>query len=254
MWFDSHCHLFACGEGEGLERIIERARAAGVEEMLVAGTDLPTSKEAARLAARDGIYAAAGVHPNDSRSWDGATAAALEEIMASERIVAVGESGLDFYRTDSPPERQRDAFGSHIELAKRRRKALVIHTRDSVDDALLALEGAGPPERAVFHCWSGDRPQMERALALGAYISFAGNVTFKRSSALRALAALVPEDRLVIETDSPYLAPVPFRGKPNEPARVPLVGAVVAEARGVSLGEVAAITTTNARRLFAVAG
>lgn len=179
-------------------------------------------------------------------------AAAVADLAADSSVVAVCETGLDFYRRGAPSERQRAAFGAHIDLARHLNKALVVHTRASVDEALDALEAAGAPERVVFHCWSGDRRQMERALTLGAYVSFAGNISFKRSEELRALARLVPEDRLVVETDSPYLAPDPHRGKPNEPALLPLVGAVVAAARGASAPDVAEVTTANARRLFGI--
>jgi TatD DNase family protein len=250
MWFDSHCHLFECDEGG--TSVIERARAAGVREMLVAGTDLETSTRAIALGSNDGVYAAAGVHPNSCETWDDSMAAAVADLAADSSVVAVGETGLDFYRRGAPSERQRAAFGAHIDLACHLNKALVVHTRASVDEALDALEAAGPPERVVFHCWSGDRRQMERALTLGAYVSFAGNISFKRSEELRTLARLVPEDRLVVETDSPYLAPDPHRGKPNEPALLPLVGAVVAAARGASAPDVAEVTTANARRLFGI--
>jgi TatD DNase family protein len=249
MWFDSHCHLFDC-IGDDVTDVIERARAAGVAEMLVAATDLDTSRSAMSLAATEGIYAAVGVHPNVSHRWDEAMGAQLEDHLGKPEAVALGETGLDFYRASSPVDRQRHAFIAHIDLARRFDKALVVHTRDSIADALELLEATGPPERVVFHCWSGGLRHMERALELGAFISFAGNVSFRKAADLRGLAALVPDDRLVIETDAPYLAPDPRRGGPNEPALVALVGAVVAEVRGVAIDRLAQTTTANARRLF----
>ena len=249
MWFDSHCHLFDC-IGDDVTDVVERARAAGVAEMLVAATDLDTSRSAMSLAATEGLYAAVGVHPNESHRWDEATGAQLEDHLGKAEAVALGETGLDFYRDSSPVDRQRHAFISHIDLARRFDKALVVHTRDSIADALELLEATGPPERVVFHCWSGGLRHMERALELGAFISFAGNVSFRKAADLRGLAALVPDDRLVIETDAPYLAPEPKRGRPNEPALVALVGAVVAEVRGVAIDRLAQMTTANARRLF----
>jgi TatD DNase family protein len=248
MWFDAHCHLFSCNGNAG--DVIARARAAGVEEMVVAATDLETSRSALSLAETPGVYAAVGIHPNESLGWNPEAAGLLEDHLRRSAAVAVGETGLDFYRDDAPAQVQRDAFVAHIDLASRFDRALVVHTRDSVDEALDTLEKVGPPDRVVFHCWSGGLRHMERALDLGAFISFAGNVSFKGAADLRALAALVPDDRLVVETDAPYLAPDPHRGRPNEPALVALVGAVVAGVRGVTNDRLAQTTTTNARRLF----
>jgi TatD DNase family protein len=165
-------------------------------------------------------------------------------------VRAVGETGLDFYRDWVEPDVQRRAFRDHIALAKRFDKALVIHTRDSIDGVLDELEAAGPPQRLVFHCWSGGDDALRRALALGSYVSFAGNVSFRSAEALRSAAAQVPPDRLLVETDSPYLAPVPHRGKPNEPALVTHVGEAVAAARGEEVETVARVTTANARTLL----
>ncbi len=250
MWFDSHCHLFDC-EGP-VEAVLERARAGGVREILVAGTDLETSGRALNLARHDGVYAAVGVHPNSSAAWEDREVARVEELLVREAAVAVGESGLDFYRDHSPPERQHRAFAAHIGLAKRYDKALIIHTRDSVDAAIESLEHYGPPARLVFHCWSGDAMQLKTALALGAFISFAGNVTFKNAGALRAVVPLVPEDRLLVETDSPYLAPEPKRGRANEPAFVSYVGRAIAAERDASADRIAISTARNARELFGV--
>jgi len=251
-WFDSHCHLFDC-EGSPADALA-RARAAGVGEVLVAGIDEPSSENALRLASTSGVYAAVGVHPNAAGSWDGSRIDALDDLLGRKEAVAVGETGLDFHREDAPPERQRDAFRAHISLARAHAKALVIHTRASVDAVLDELENAAPVVGAVFHCWSGDSDQLARAVALGACISFAGNITFERNADLRALVGHVPSDRLLVETDSPYLTPVPHRGKPNEPAWLPLVGSAVARARGDSVERIARTTRANARRLFALEG
>ena len=248
MWFDSHCHLFDV-EGEPGD-VVARAADAGVAGMLVCGTDPATSARAVDLARLPGVWAAAGLHPTSAREWDEDVAAGLERMLRHERVVAVGESGLDMYWDTSFLDVQQRVFEVHVAWAKRYDKALVIHTRSSVDEAIATLTRVSPPERLVFHCWSGDRAQMERALALGSFVSFAGNVTFKSAAALRELAAAVPEDRLLVETDSPYLAPVPHRGKPNEPANVALVGSAVAEARGQSVAEIADATSRNARRLL----
>jgi TatD DNase family protein len=250
VWFDSHCHLFDV-EGEPGDAVA-RAAGAGVTDMLVCGTDPPTSARAVELAELPGVWAAAGLHPTSAREWTDDVEAAIEELLSHGRVVAVGESGLDMYWDTSYLDVQQRVFEAHVRWAKAHDKALVIHTRSSVDEALETLERVSPPERLVFHCWSGDRAQMGRALDLGSFVSFAGNVTFKSAGALRELAALVPEDRLLVETDSPYLAPVPHRGKPNEPANVALVGAAVAAARGAPVETVAEATTRNARRLLAI--
>ncbi|MDQ3915342.1 MAG: TatD family hydrolase [Actinomycetota bacterium] len=248
MWFDSHCHLFDV-EGEPAD-VVARAAAAGVTEMLVCGTDHPTSARAAELARLPGVWAAVGLHPTSAKEWTDDVAARIETLLAHDRVVAVGESGLDMHWDTSYLDVQRAVFEAHVAWANEHDKALVIHTRSSVDEALQTLEDVTPPERFVFHCWSGDSAQLERAVGLGAFVSFAGNVTFKSASALRELAARVPEERLLVETDSPYLAPVPHRGNPNEPAHCALVGAAVAEARGEPLERVAETTTLNARRLL----
>jgi TatD DNase family protein len=250
VWFDSHCHLFDV-EGEPGE-VVERAVAAGVTDMLVCGTDHATSARAAELARLPGVWAAAGLHPTSAREWTDEVAGAIEGLLAAERVVAVGETGLDMYWDTSYLDLQRSVFEAHIAWARRHDKALVIHTRSSVDEALQTLEDVTPPERFVFHCWSGDDVQLRRAVELGAYVSFAGNVTFKSAGGLRELAARVPEERLLVETDSPYLAPVPHRGKPNEPAHCALVGAAVAEARAEPLEQVAETTTANAQRFLGI--
>lgn len=250
-WFDSHCHLHLCEEGPGAA--VSEARSAGVQEMLTVGIDVATSKLAADLASQEGVYAAVGVHPNDCAGFSRDDAVALEKLAGEPGVVAIGETGLDLYRDAVPMTQQATVFDVHIELAARLDKALVIHTRASVGPALDRLTTSGPPARLVFHCWSGDERELQRALEMGAYVSFAGNVSFKNAPALRNLAALVPEDKVLVETDSPFLSPEPHRGRPNAPKRVVDVGAAVAATRGVAIEEIAAATTGNARRLYGVA-
>lgn len=251
MWFDSHCHLHLCEENSEVPEILDRALRAGVTEMLTVGIDLPSSRRALELAEHDGVRAAVGVHPNSSTQWDTDTASAIGELLKDPRVTAVGETGLDFYRDAAPPETQKRTFADHIELSKTYDKTMVIHTRDSLDETLDVLRDVGPPRRFVFHCWSGDMEQLEAALELGAHISFAGNVSFKSAENLRDAARAVPAERLLVETDSPFLSPVPHRGKPNEPRLVTSVGVAVANARGDSVDQIAAQTTGNARGLFA---
>ncbi len=251
MWFDSHCHLHLCEAGGPVEEVIARAHAAGVSTMVTIGIDVESSKRAVSIAQRNnGVYASVGVHPNDADQWEPQTALAIESALAEDCVIAVGESGLDFYRDAVSPEAQAAAFRDHIRLAKEFDKVLVIHTRESVAAALDVVDEEGPPGRILWHCWSGDEQQLNRALAMGSCISFAGNLSFKSARQLRDVAPLVPQDRLLVETDSPFLSPVPFRGKPNEPARVIHVGEAVAMARGTTTDAVARSTTDNALRLF----
>lgn len=252
MWFDSHCHLHLVAEETDVDEVVRSARAEGVEEMLTVGIDVPSSRASAALAERFGLWAAAGLHPNSADAFSAEVEVALDEMMNDERVVAVGESGLDFFRSDATPANQRRAFSAHVALAKSRDAALVIHTRDSLSEALDQLEAEGPPERLVFHCWSGGRTELERALALGAFVSFAGNVSFKSAGELRAVGELVPQKRLLVETDSPFLAPTPRRGKPNRPQYLPLVGEALAAARGEDPADLMAVTRRNARRLLAL--
>ncbi len=248
-WFDSHCHLQNCEEPPAI--IVERARDAGVRWMLCAATDVDTSRIVAALDL-EGVYAAVGVHPNDATGWDASARAAIEELLGSDSVVAVGESGLDFYRDEAPAETQRDAFEAHIDMALEHDRALVIHTRESLTETIEILEARSRLPRLVFHCWSGAASMLDRALATGGYISFAGNVSYKNAAPLREVAAVVPAEKLLVETDSPYLAPMPHRGHPNEPAFVVDVGAAVAGARGEDVSAIAAQTAENAKRLFAI--
>ena len=251
MWFDSHCHLHICEEEASLDDLLTRARMTGVEQMIAIGIEVASSERALAIAREhEGVYSSAGVHPNDAISWTEEAGKRIDELLAHDEVVAVGETGLDFYRDHAPHDVQRAAFRDHIELAKGHNKPLVIHTRDSTAAAIEELEAVGPPGKLIFHCWSGNADELTRALELGAHVSFAGNVSFKSAGNLRDAARLVPDDRLLVETDSPYLAPVPHRGKPNEPGFVVAVGRAVAEARGQDVADIAGATTANARRIF----
>ena len=259
MWFDSHCHLYELDPPEGsdetdsLDEVLRRAEAAGVAGILVPGTDPETSAHAVRLAARTGVWAAAAWHPSSVKGWQDSWAEAIEELVALDEVRAVGETGLDHYWDTSYNDDQERAFAAHVRLSKEYDKALVIHTRDSLGAVLAILEDLGAPERTIFHCWSGETPeQMRRALDLGGFVSFAGNVSFKNAPGLRAAAALVPQDRLLIETDAPYLAPVPKRGKRNEPGFLVHVGEAVAAARHEDPADLAEMTTRNARAILGI--
>ncbi len=238
-WIDNHCHL----ESDTLEATVAQASSAGVERMIDVGTDAATSIAAvAKAAACDRVWATVGVHPHEARHGiDG-----IEEMLGSNRVVAVGESGLDYHYNHSPPADQQVVFAAHIEMAHRHRMPLVIHTREAWDDTFAILDEGGVPERTVFHCFTGGADEARAALDRGAYLSFSGIVSFPSADDVRAAAELCPMDRLLVETDSPYLAPVPLRGKPNTPANLPLVGEALARVHGVPSETVAEHTWDNA--------
>ncbi len=243
-WTDDHCHL---GHLEDVGAALADAAAAGVERVVDVGTDVADSTEAAdRAAAHEAVWATAGVHPHEARhGMEG-----LEALLARDEVRAVGECGLDFHYDHSPRDVQRDVFRAQIELAHRHDRALVIHTREAWDDTFALLEEVGVPERTVFHCFSGGEVEADRALALGAHLSFSGIVTFPSADDVRAAALRCPDDRLLVETDAPFLTPVPHRGKPNRPGLVTLVGEKLAELREQEPSTVADLTWANATRLY----
>ncbi|HEX2177968.1 MAG TPA: TatD family hydrolase, partial [Actinomycetota bacterium] len=246
---DSHCHLDSL-EGD-LDEALQRAASAGVGTMITIGTDLPSSREAVRIAsAHPEVYATVGIHPYDAEDFDEVVGAEIELLAGDPRVVAVGEVGLDFYRDHSSPAAQHRAFKAQIALAKRLGKPMVLHIREAFPQVIAQLEEAGPPETLIFHCFSGGAAEAEVAVGMGGFVSFAGNVSYKTAETLREAARVVPLDRLLVETDSPYLSPVPHRGKPNEPRNVADVGAALAAATGRPVEEIAEATTGNARRAF----
>ncbi|MEZ4280166.1 MAG: TatD family hydrolase [Myxococcota bacterium] len=258
MWLDSHCHLTADRFDEDREAVLERAFAAGIEAMISIGSGYGTAgnAEAIALAERDPrIHATVGVHPHDAASLDDAGRLALRAALDHPRVVAVGECGLDYHYMNSPREIQRSVFAEQVALAREKALPVSIHVRsddESAYDDLLAIwiaEG-GRALEGVLHCYTGSLAFARRALDEGFCVSFSGIVTFKKSTALREVARAIPGDRLLVETDAPFLAPEGHRGRRNEPAWVPLVGAVLAELHGLSPEAIARTTTRNARRLF----
>jgi TatD DNase family protein len=251
-WTDDHCHL-GWGEDDRLDpaaadALVADAVAAGVERMVSVGTDATRSADAIAAARRypGRVWATVGLHPHEARhGLDG-----LADLLSAPEVVAVGECGLDYYYEHSPRDTQRAVFAEQIALAKAHDLALVIHTRDAWADTFDVLEAEGVPERTVLHCFTGGADEARRCLDLGAYLSFSGIVTFKAADDVRAAAALCPLDRLLVETDSPYLAPVPHRGRPNRPALVPLVGAAVAAAGDHEVDAVAEATWANASAAY----
>jgi TatD DNase family protein len=241
---DTHAHLDACEEPP--ERLVERAHAAGVERILTVGTSVEGSRGALALAERHPeVFAILGIHPHEAGHADGV--GELRELLEHERAVAVGETGLDFYRDWAPHDRQHVLFERHLELASELGKPVVIHTRAADHETLDVLAGfAGD---VVLHCFSSS-PMLRDALERDYYVSFAGNVTYKNASELRVAATQVPADRLLTETDSPYLAPQPLRGRPNEPANVVHTLEVLARARSENREALEAQIDANAKRVF----
>lgn len=243
-WTDDHCHLPA---GDDAATVVAAAREAGVERLIDVGVDVVTSAAAIeRAAAINGVWATAGVHPHDAKDGiDG-----LEALLAGAGCVAVGECGLDYHYDHSPRDVQRQVFAAQIALAHVHDLALVIHTRDAWVDTFDILDAEGTPPRTVFHCFTGGPDDARSALDRGAHLSFSGIVSFPSADDVRAAAQITPLDRLLVETDSPYLAPVPHRGRPNQPAWVTAVGAALAETTDRSLAEIATATWDNATALY----
>lgn len=245
-WTDSHCHLPYEGL-EDVDAVVAAAVEAGVDRMISVGTDAAQSRAAIQAAAsNDSVWATVGLHPHDAVQGVDTITGLLDE----QRVVAIGECGLDFHYDHSPRDVQRAAFAAQIQLAHQRDLALVIHTREAWADTFDILRAEQMPERTVFHCFTGGPHEAREALGMGAHLSFSGIVTFKGAADVREAAALCPQDRLLVETDSPYLAPQPHRGKRNVPAYVPLVGAAVAAAQGVDVADVELVTAENAVRVF----
>ncbi len=248
-WIDSHCHL------QGLDDpavVVERAVEAGVERMICVGTDLASSRQAVELAGQHPqAWATVGLHPHEA-SRLAAEWAELEALVDADRVVGVGEAGFDFHYMHSPADAQEEAFRAQVRLAHASGRALVIHTREAWPETFALLEEEGVPERTVFHCFTGGPDEARRALDLGTWISFSGIVTFPNAHDVQAAAAVVPADRALIETDSPYLTPVPHRGRPNEPAYVVHVGEGLAAATGRPLDEIEAATRSATEAVFAL--
>jgi TatD DNase family protein len=249
---DSHCHLDDEQFASDRDAVIERARAAGVETMLAIGTgDGPPDLEAGiRLAnAYPFIYATIGVHPHNAAKATEKTLFDLAELESHPKVVAIGEIGLDYHYDFSPRDVQSRLFAQQLELAARALKPIVIHTREAWDDTLATIRQHGLPFGGIMHCFTGGVKEAQQALDLGFHLSFGGIVTFPKAQDVRDAAAATPDDRLLVETDAPYLAPVPNRGKRNEPAFVIETARRLAEVRGTTVEHLAEITTRNFERL-----
>jgi TatD DNase family protein len=252
---DSHCHLEMVERPVG--EVLAAARAANITRVVTIGTDLATSRWAVDAAyGHAGLYAAVAVHPNETAAAASSpeqrteVLAQIAELALLERVRAIGETGLDYYRDHASPVVQREWFRAHIAIAKQAGKALVIHDRDAHEDVLEILEADGPPDKVIFHCFSGDAAMAKRCAEAGYVMSFAGNVTFKNAGALREAAAAAPVDLLLVETDAPFLTPVPYRGRPNAPALVAYTVRALAEIKQIPVADMCAQLMATGERMF----
>ena len=246
---DSHTHLDMIQVP--IPDVLAAARAAGIARVVTVGTDLASSRwSAERAEEHDGVYAAVAIHPNEVAAVPAGAVAEIEALAGRPRVVAVGETGLDYYRDHAAPQAQRWWFREHIAIAKRTGKALMIHDRDAHADVLRILEEEGPPPRVVFHCFSGDVAMVKTCAEAGYVMSFAGNVTFANAQPLREAAAAAPAELLLAETDAPFLTPVPNRGRPNSPAMAAYTVRCLAEVKGMAVAELCDVLTATAERTF----
>ncbi len=252
---DSHCHLDLIDAPAA--EVVAAARAAGIDHLVTVGVDLASSRWSAECAGRHrGVYAAVAIHPNETAAAASCAAereavlAGLADLAAQPQVRAIGETGLDYYRDHAAPPVQREWFRAHIGLAKAAGKTLVIHDRDAHDDVLAILEAEGPPEKVIFHCFSGDAGMAKRCADAGYVMSFAGNITFSNAGALREAVQAAPAELILAETDSPFLTPTPHRGRPNSPAMVAHTVRALAELKGVGVGEMCDLLTATGERMF----
>jgi TatD DNase family protein len=250
---DAHTHLDACGakDAAGVTEIVDRAASVGVGRVVTVADDLAAAQWAAAAATWDErVFAAVAVHPTRTAAFSDADRAVLEELAVQRRVVAVGETGLDYYWDYSPPSAQQEAFRWHIDLAKRVGKPLMIHDRDAHEDIWRILEEEELPDSVVFHCFSGDAEFARRCVDRGYVLSLAGTVTFRNARELREAAVQIPSYQLLVETDAPFLTPHPFRGRPGEPYCAAYTITDLAQLRGVDVAELGAAVEANAERIF----
>lgn len=254
MLFDTHAHLNAEQYKEDLEQVIERAKSEKVEKIVVVGFDRPTITRAMELIEEyDFIYAAIGWHPVDAIDMTDEDLAWIKELSQHEKVVAIGEMGLDYYWDKSPKDVQKEVFRRQIALAKEVNLPIVIHNRDATEDVVTILKEEGAAEvGGIMHCFTGSLETAKVCMDMNFYISFGGPVTFKNAKKPKEVVKEIPSDRLLIETDCPYLTPVPFRGKRNEPSYVKYIAEQIAELREISFEELAELTTKNAKKVFRI--
>jgi TatD DNase family protein len=254
MFIDTHAHLFYPNfEGE-LDEVISKAKENGIDYILVPATDIKTAEQVIELTEKyDMVYGAVGVHPHDTKEWTSSLMSKIEKLAKNKKIVAIGEIGLDYYYDFSPKEKQIDAFKAQIELALKLDLPVIIHNRDSDEDVMNIIRSyCGSGLKAQFHCFNGSLENAMELVGMNYMISFTGNITFKKSDELRRIVQHIPPENLLLETDSPFMTPVPHRGKRNEPAYVKYVAEQIAELHKLRLQDVARITSFNAFRIFGI--
>ncbi|MFS0656651.1 TatD family hydrolase [Bacillus sp. 179-C3.3 HS] len=254
MLFDTHAHLNAEQFNEDLEQVIERAKSEKVEKIVVVGFDRPTISRAMELIEEyEFIYAAIGWHPVDAIDMTDEDLAWIKELSQHEKVVAIGEMGLDYYWDKSPKDVQKEVFRRQIALAKEVNLPIIIHNRDATEDVVTILKEEGAAEvGGIMHCFTGSLDTAKACMDMNFYISFGGPVTFKNAKKPKEVVKGIPSDRLLIETDCPYLTPTPFRGKRNEPSYVKYIAEQIAELREISFEELAELTTENAKKVFRI--
>jgi TatD DNase family protein len=253
MLIDTHCHFNHPRLEDDTEACLARALDAGVERMIVVGYDIPSSELAiAKAELHPGVlFAAVGMHPHDSKDWDGTVEARIDEMCANPAVVAIGEIGLDFHHDFSPRDAQYAAFRAQMRLARATALPVIIHCREAYAETLEVLANEGVEQvGGVMHCWAGTPEEARQTVSLGMALGFGGTLTFKNAETVREAAGNVPAEALLVETDAPYLAPMPHRGKRNEPAYTRLIAERLADLRGVTVPGIEALTTANARRVF----
>ncbi len=255
MLIDTHCHLDFDQFNSDRSAVIKRAKAAGIEYVINVGSSLEGSRKSVELASgHDSIFASVGVHPHHAGEVSEDTFFEIEKLAKDKKVVAIGEVGLDYFKSPSAPERQKEVFIRFIELSKKSLLPLIIHDRDAHRDTVDILKKTygGFPVRGVMHCFSGDKKVLGEVLEMGLSVSFTCNLTFKNAKTLREIAKCVPPDRLLLETDAPFLAPQAHRGKRNEPAYITQLRDILSELLGLSKSEVERVTTDNAKKLFGI--
>lgn len=254
MFVDTHAHLFFANFEADLDQVIENARKNGIDYIIVPGTNLQTSKEAVALADKyDMVYAAAGIHPHDTAEWSDSWLDEVKKLAAHDKVVAIGEIGLDYYYDFSPKEKQIEAFEAQIELALEMNLPIIVHNRESNDDVMeITRKYAAKGLRGQFHCFAGSIKDARELVELGFYISFTGNVTFTKADNLRRVLQRVDVDNLLLETDAPFMAPQRYRGQRNEPAYIPIIAEKIAEVHGLRVDDVARATSYNVQKLFGI--
>jgi len=254
MFIDTHAHLFYPNFNGEVDEVIERAKNAGIDYMIVPGTDLASSAKAIELADKyDMIYASVGVHPHDSKEWNESFIPKLEEIIKHKKVVAIGEIGLDYFYDFSPREAQLKAFEDQIEIALKHNLPIIIHNREANDDIMAyARKYKESSLRAQYHCFAGTIENARELIEMRHFISFPGNITFKKADSLRNLLSRISVENLLLETDSPFMTPVPHRGERNEPANIKLIAEKIAEVHNLTVEDVARTTSYNAFKLFGI--